>query len=184
MNLAQLSQPIFFDGWTSLGRIAISAVFVFIVVVLLIRITGKRITSKMNNFDWIVTVAVGSIVASAILLKDVVVLDALVAIGALFAIQYTVTRASVLSERAEDAVKAEPTLLFREGLYLEAAMANQRVTQREVNAAVRSAGIATMADVAAVILETNANFSVIPRSATDTGHIELLAGVDGAAPRS
>jgi uncharacterized membrane protein YcaP (DUF421 family) len=137
----------------------------------------------MNNFDWIVTVAVGSIVASAILLKDVVVLDALVAIGALFAIQFAVTRASVLSERAEDAIKAEPTLLFRDGNYLEAAMRDQRVTEREVDAAVRSAGMASMEAVAAVILETNANFSVIPRSATESGDIELLAGVEGAPPR-
>lgn len=71
-----LDNPIFFDGLESLIRTVIPGALLYVAVVLAVRIFGKRSTSQMNNFDWIVTVGSGSLLASGVLLKDVTVLEA------------------------------------------------------------------------------------------------------------
>ena len=60
-------------GWYSnsdkMINIAIGAIFFYFLIVILVRILGKRTTSQMNNFDWIINIAVGSLAASGILLE-------------------------------------------------------------------------------------------------------------------
>jgi uncharacterized membrane protein YcaP (DUF421 family) len=60
-------------------------------------------------------------------------------------------------------VKAEPRLLFHEGQFLRGAMRAERVTEEEIRAAVRAQGTAEMDQVGAVVLETDASFSVLTR---------------------
>ena len=50
-----------FESWDRLQNVAIAAVFFYAFIVLLVRVLGKRTTSQMNNFDWIITIAVGSL---------------------------------------------------------------------------------------------------------------------------
>lgn len=144
-------------------RIAISALIIYIAVVIFIRLSGKRSTSQMNNFDWIVTVAMGSIVASGILMRDVAVADALLAIGFILLFQYAITRGILHSDVLASLVKSEPRLLCRDGEFLVEAMRAERVTRAEILAAVRSSGIHDLDRVAAVVLETDATFSVLQR---------------------
>ncbi|PRP98502.1 hypothetical protein ENSA5_29720 [Enhygromyxa salina] len=177
------TQPVVFDSFASLGRVAASTIAVYVMVMVFIRISGKRSTSKMNNFDWIVTVAVGSITASTIVLRDVVFLDGAVAIGLLIAIQFLVTWGSVRSRAIERIVKMSPTLLAHNGELCEDAMRTQRVTRREIDAAVRGAGLPCLEAVAAVILENDAGISVIPSSALKDGQeLAVLRNVQGDLP--
>jgi uncharacterized membrane protein YcaP (DUF421 family) len=154
---------IFFKDWISLLRVAVTTPVVYLAVVLFIRWFGKRSTSKMNNFDWIVTVALGSIVGSVILLKDVVIIEALEAIALLLALQYVVTKLSVTVPSFSQAIRSSPTLLFFQGEFLEKAMQAERVTTSEIMAAIREAGHNSVEEVGAVILESDANLSVLPR---------------------
>lgn len=158
-------EPIFYDGLAGPLRILATVPLLYAAVVLFIRLVGKRATSQMNNFDWIVTVAMGSIVGSAIVLKDVVLLDAVLAIGLLLAIQFGVTWLSVRSDRAEQVVKAFPTLLVYAGRFHEEAMRRERISRQEVWAAVRQSGLTRLEAVGAVVLESDAQLSVIPSSA-------------------
>lgn len=52
-------------------RLLITAPVVYLLIIFYIRILGKRSTSQLNNFDWIVTVSVGSIVTSTVIIKDI-----------------------------------------------------------------------------------------------------------------
>ena len=52
---------IFYDGWKDLVRIVLAAPAIYFTIIVFIRLAGKRSTSQMNNFDWVVTVALGSI---------------------------------------------------------------------------------------------------------------------------
>lgn len=65
----------------------------------------------------------------------------------------------------EALVKAEPSLLVRDGRLLADAMRRSRVTEREVLAAVREAGIASLSQVAEAVLETDGSIAVAPDSA-------------------
>lgn len=151
-----------FDGFDDLGRIVLAGAINYAALVLLLRISGKRTLSKMNAFDFVVTVAFGSLLASSMLDDAVSVADAACAFGLLCALQYAVARTSRRFETAERLAKAEPALLLRDGRLIEDAMRRERVTEEEVFAALRAHGIGRLSRVAAVVMETEGSLSVIP----------------------
>ena len=61
----------FFDSWASLGRTAVVGILAYVALVLLLRVSGKRTLSSMNAFDLVVTVALGSTLASVFLSSSV-----------------------------------------------------------------------------------------------------------------
>ncbi|MBO3270872.1 DUF421 domain-containing protein [Hymenobacter sp. NBH84] len=168
----------FFNGWAGVGRTVIMAVLVYVAIILLIRITGKRTLAKMNAFDMIVTVALGSSLASVALSKSTRLVEGIVGIGTLLALQFVVSWLSVRSKTVRKLVKSEPRLLFHEGNFLDSAMHDERVTHDEVRSAVRKEGGLSMEKVTAVVLETDGTFSVIKRP-DDNRAESALQGVDG-----
>lgn len=169
---------IFFDGWAGIVRILVAAPLIYVAIVGFIRLSGKRSTSQMNNFDWIVTVALGSIVGSGILLEGVTVLEALFAIGLLLALQYVLTSVIPHSEAARDIAKADPRLLVSQGKFIEQAMRDERVTRGEIQAALRQNGLTDVREAHWVILETDASLSVVPEDGRNFREADL-EGVTG-----
>lgn len=146
-------------------------------IVFLLRISGKRTLSKMNMFDFLVTVAFGSTLAAMLTSKGTTLVQGLVAFAVLILLQYVVTALSVRSQRFQSFIKAHPTLLFHDGVFCRGPMKKERVTEPELFAAMRGAGFASIEDVAAMILETDGSISVIGRS--QAGKIDLIPGVTG-----
>lgn len=56
------------NSWNDIGDAVLSAILFYILIVLAVRLFGKRSTAQLNNFDWIINITVGSLVASGILL--------------------------------------------------------------------------------------------------------------------
>lgn len=79
------------SGWTRLAEVSANAFLFYVLIVVMVRVVGKRTTSELNNFDWIINVAVGSLAASGILLRNVATLDAVAAIVVLAACQFLTT---------------------------------------------------------------------------------------------
>ncbi|SDC32666.1 DUF421 domain-containing protein [Belnapia rosea] len=156
----------FFDNWMGLLRVVIIGTLAYTALVLLLRVTGKRTLSKMNAFDLVVTVALGSTLATVLLSKDVALAEGVVAFTLLVLLQYAITWLSVRSDRVRSLVKAEPCLLLRDGQFLREAMRRERVTEDEVQAAARAQGIASLDDAAAAVLETDGSLSVIRRASS------------------
>lgn len=154
----------FFDDMQGLIRVLIIGVLGYIALVFWLRISGKRTLSKWNVFDFIVTIALGSILASVIITKSVALLEGMLAFVVLIGLQYFITWLSVRSSKFAALIKAEPTLLLSEGEYYTAALKSQRVTKSEIRAAIRGAGILAIEDVAAVVLETDGSFSVLKQN--------------------
>lgn len=167
---------IFFDGWSDIIQILITAPLIYLLVVICTRVSGKRSTSQMNNFDWIVTVAIGSLVGSAVISKSITIAEAVAAIGALFALQYLFTLAARHSRRVEGWIKADPKLVFENGNFLERAMDEERLTRNEVLAAIREAGHRSLEEVHFVILESDARFSVVARGQGEVDR-DLVASI-------
>lgn len=172
-----------FQSWTEIGRIVATSVLAYIAIILFIRLLGKRSTSKMNNFDWVVTIALGSITGSMILLKDVVLVDGLVAIVTLLVLQFLTTWLSVRIPFFMRSIHARPALLFYKGHFLEDQMRRERMLKQEVWAAIRAQGYGDLNEVTAVILESSADLSIIGNG--DTIEPILLSEVTGTpAPES
>jgi uncharacterized membrane protein YcaP (DUF421 family) len=154
---------LFFNSWDSLLHTLIIGTFGYIGIIILMRISGKRTLSKWNSFDFIVTIAFGSMLASLMLSKNTSLAQGILGIGMLVLFQYIITWISVRSNIFQGWVKGEPTLLLFQGEFQHHAMRHQRVTEGEVLGALRENGIAALEDAEAVILETDGSFSVIKK---------------------
>ncbi|MGK5498133.1 DUF421 domain-containing protein [Streptomyces sp. URMC 125] len=159
----------FFDSWYDLLRVAVMATCAYAAAIAVVRLSGKRTLAQMNAFDLVVTVALGSTLATILLTSTVSLAEGALALTLLAALQFTGAWLAVRSGRFRRLVKAEPTLLLSDGRLLTEAMARQRVTAGEVRQAIRSQGVGAVEDVAAVVLETDGKFSVIPRSQAGSG---------------
>lgn len=170
-------EDVFFDGWSGLSRTLVVGVMAYIVMVAFLRISGKRTLSKMNAFDLIVTVALGSTLATVLLSEDVALAEGALAFAVLIGLQFIVTWSSVRALWVRKLVTGEPRMLYYRGKLLPDALRTARVTVNEVEAAVRSSGMATLAEAESIILETDGSFSVIRQQPG-----EPAAVPDGVAP--
>jgi uncharacterized membrane protein YcaP (DUF421 family) len=150
-----------FDGWIGLGRVLVVGTLAYLALLLMLRVSGKRTLSKLNAFDFVVTVALGSTLATVLLSKDVALAEGLLALALLVVLQYVIAWLSVRSARFRGVVKSEPRLLLRDGRFLEGAMREERITHGEVLAAIRGEGGDDPDKVCAVVLETDGSISVL-----------------------
>jgi uncharacterized membrane protein YcaP (DUF421 family) len=165
-----------FDGWSDLIRMLVVGTLAYAGLVAILRVSGKRTLAKMNAFDLVVTVALGSTFATVLLSNDVSLAEGLLALLLLCLLQYVVAFLSVRSSWFRHVIKSEPALLLRRGEYLRDAMRLERITEDEIRAAARAAGKANLADIEAVILETDGSLSVIAGPQTQP---LMLPGVRG-----
>ena len=153
----------FFSGWDGIWHTGIVGLCAYAALVGVLRITGKRTLSKMNAFDLVVTVALGSTLATVLLSKDVALAEGVTAFLLLASAQYAVTWTSLRSPRFRRWIKAEPRALLRNGQLITDALKAERVTPDEVDAAIRGAGYSDTAGIALVMLETDGSMSVVPK---------------------
>ncbi len=151
----------FFDSWDGLLRTLAVGVLAYIALVALLRLSGKRTLTKLNAFDLVVTVALGSTLATMLLSKDVALTEGALALALLIGLQYLVTWTSIRLRWFRVLIRSEPTLLLHHGRMMSRAMQRERITEGEVLAALRAAGVASVDGVEAVILETDGSLSVV-----------------------
>jgi len=152
---------LFFDNWESIFRTLIITVLAYLALIFVLRISGKRTLSKMNAFDSIVTIALGSTLATVLLNKSVALADGVLALSLLVGLQYIITFLAVRSEKISQLVKATPTLIVYDGKMLHKAMLSERINSDEIYAVLRNNGLSSIKDVKAVILETDGKLTVI-----------------------
>ena len=170
----------FFDSWADLFRTFIISVAAYASLIILLRTSGKRSIAKLNIFDWVVTVALGSTLATVILSKDVALAEGVVAFASLIGLQYVLAWSTLRSKTIRHLVKSDPRLLFYRGRFLNEAMRDERIVEAEVRAVVREQGIASLEEVEAVVLETNGGFSVVP--STEANGQSAFSGMDDQFP--
>jgi uncharacterized membrane protein YcaP (DUF421 family) len=158
-----------FDSWSTVLRIVLVGAASYAALVVLLRVGGKRILAKLNAFDLVVTVALGSILATSVLSKDVHYVDALAGMALLIGAQWLVSRLTTSLPGGRRFVNAEPTLVVSNGEVLETSLSRLRLTRGEVLQAVRSSGQGGLDGIAAVVLEPDGTLSVIRRSAMGDG---------------
>ncbi len=118
----------FFNDWFGIGRVALMAGLAYLALVGLVRASGKRTLAKMNAFDLVVTVALGSCLATIVLSRDVPLAEGVTALLTLIAMQYGMAWAAVRSQVVRKMLKSEPRLVFRHGRFLSDALRDERLT--------------------------------------------------------
>lgn len=152
---------VLFDGWADVGRVVALGAAAYAVMVVVLRVSGKRTLAKLNAFDLVVTVALGSVLATIALSNDVSLADGVAAVAVLVAAQWAVSWASVHTSLAWWLVRAEATVVFDDGRFDDVVLARLRLTRGEVCQAIRSSGCGDLELVAAVVMETDGSLSVV-----------------------
>ena len=142
-------------------RIATVGFFAYVGLVIFLRISGKRTLTKLNAFDLVVTVALGSTLATILLDSSISLLEGLTAFALLILLQYVITLLAVHSDWFNNVIKSEPRLLFLNGQFIRSAMKKERIKEIEILQAIRNSGSGSTEKVAAVVLETDGSLSVI-----------------------
>ena len=139
-----------------------SAMFALFFVVFQIRIVGLRSLSKMTNFDFIMTIALGSLVAGAAQSTEwTAFAQSLMAMVGLFLTQWAAARLRKNSDLAEGIMQNEPMLLMRDGKVIHSALEKTRVAESDLRAKLREANVLRMEDVRAAVLETTGDVSIL-----------------------
>lgn len=152
---------VLFENWDSTIRTVVLTVLGYLGMVFLLRISGKRTLSKMNAFDFVVTIALGSCLASLSLNKNITLVDGIVAFSLFIFLQYAFTYLSVHIEGFRSLIAGKPVIVFYKGAFLEAEMKKQRLTKEEVFNVCRLKGYSSLDHVYLIVLESTGDLSVI-----------------------
>ncbi len=153
---------LFYQGFSDLKQLLIIAPFAYFSLVIILRMGGKRTLSKMNAFDFIVTVAMGSILATTLLSRQTSLSEGALATLLLVGLQYLVTFTASRSSGFCKVIKSEPSLLYYQGHRFEERQKAERITESELLTALRKAGYNQWSEVGAVVLENDGSLSVLP----------------------
>ncbi|SFC14424.1 Protein of unknown function [Alkalibacterium subtropicum] len=140
--------------------IAISVVS-FVSIVLILRASGKRTLSKMNAFDFIVTVALGSVLATTIVNYKNAFWNGILTFAMLVVLQHIATWLSVRFKSVGSMLKSEPALLYYNDTFQEKAMKRERVDRNELKQAIRKSGYVSFEGISAIILESDGTLTVM-----------------------
>lgn len=152
--------------------------------ILLVRIVGLRAFSKMTSFDFVTTIATGSLIAQAGTRSEwSSFLQALAAIAGVFLIQWLLAKARLNSEDFKALLKNQPVLLMEDGKFLEDAMAATRVSRSSILEKLRTADVGSQSEVQAVVLETTGNISVMAKAGFDEKLLEGVTRINGSGRR-
>jgi uncharacterized membrane protein YcaP (DUF421 family) len=152
--------PFFFESWYNVGRTVTLSAIGFVALFTMLRVSGKRTLSKLNVFDFVFVVAVGSVFAATIIEKDVTLVEGLAGMATLIGIQMLLAALAARSRTVERIINGEPTLLLSHGKFLQSALKKEHVTEEEVRAAIRAKGVTRVEDVDAVTMENDGTLSV------------------------
>lgn len=160
------------DPWLGIHALDLAIVIATIVVMyvatlLLTRVVGLRSLSEMAPLDFTITIAIGGVIAIAIMNPDQPILEGLVAIGGLYALQAGVAVARRRWDRVRRWIQNDPILLAYDGEIIQEHMEQAEVTTADLMKALRRNNIATLDDVIAVVLEVNGEISVVQQQDGD-----------------
>ena len=154
--------PAMFDLTTPWWEIIVRTAIVYWVVLLLLRIAGKRELGQMTAFDLVVILVIANAVQNAMTGGDNSLIGGVIAAATLTGVNVAVERWGERIPFLRRALRSEPTLLLQNGAPIAANLKRERVDVADIEMAAREHGIADLADVAAAVLEQDGSISIIP----------------------
>ena len=152
------------DLGSSLPEIVLRTALVYLFLVVVLRITGKREVGQMSILELIVILLISDAVQNSMVGDNTTLLGGMVAVLTLFGIDLLLKAIAARSRPVREVLEGEPRLLVRDGKLLTHALKEENVEPREVEAAVRANNLAGIEDVRFAVLETDGSISVVPKS--------------------
>jgi uncharacterized membrane protein YcaP (DUF421 family) len=147
-------------------ELVVRSVAVYIFLLLLLRLTGKRQVGQLAPFDLVLLLVLSNAVQNSMNGGDNSLLGGLISAVTLVGLNFIVGYATFKSKRLETIIEGRPQVLIHNGQISEDVMQKVQLTHHELNGALRQAGCACAADVHLAILENNGSISVVPKKVT------------------
>ena len=144
-------------------ELVIRSVVIYIFLIVLLRITGKRQVGQLAPFDLVLLLVLSNAVQNSMNAGDNSLVGGMIAATTLIAMNYVVAMLTFRSKKAEALIEGRPQVLIHNGKLFESVLTDARLTHHELNAALRQAGCLSMEDVHCAMLENNGAVSVIPK---------------------
>lgn len=144
-------------------ELIVRSVIVYLFLIVLLRITGKRQVGQLAPFDLVLLLVLSNAVQNSMNGGDNSLIGGLIGATTLIALNYIVAMLTFRSKRIEALVEGRPEVLIHNGKLFEQVMTHSRLTHHELNAALRQAGCLSVEDVRCAMIENNGGISVIPR---------------------
>jgi len=155
-----------FDMTTPWYEILLRTFVVYVTVLILLRLAGKRELGQMTPFDLVVILVIANAVQNAMTGGDNSLTGGIIAATTLTVVNIAVGRWGSYIPFFRRLVASEPRLLLRDGKPIREAMETERVDIEELEMAAREHGIADLKDVTAAVLEEDGSISIIPNEGT------------------
>ncbi len=139
------------------------AIVVYVLVLGMVRMSGKRALGQFTPFDVLLIVLLGNAVQNALLGKDTSLGGGLLLAATLVVLNYAVGWVSSRSLAVERLVEGEPVLIARHGELLESVLRQELVTRADFDVAMRQQGCRDIAEVELALLETNGHITIVQR---------------------
>ena len=169
-------ENLFDTSWKTIMNICASTTGIYFGVILLTRIAGKRSFSKMSSFDFAMTVAVGSIIATTALSSSVKLVNGLIGLAAVYALQILVALAR-RNHFVKTLVDNSPLLLMDGETILSDNLRKANVSESDLRSKLREANVTQLNQIQAVVFETTGDISVLHKDGDSSLNPWLLKDV-------
>lgn len=168
------------DMGAPLGEKIVRPVIVYVFLVLLLRIFGKRELAQLNPFDLVVLLSLSNTVQNAIIGDDNSVSGGLIGALTLLSVNYVVVRFLFKHRRLDQLLEGQPSVLIEDGHVCKRALAKELLTRSELMTVLHRQGFARIGDVERCILEPGGGFFIKSKEPPmeDRRHAELMAKIE------
>lgn len=147
--------------------VVVRAIVVFLVLGVVIRITGKRQIAQLSAFDLILLVTMGDLIGQTVLQEDYSLTGGVLAVLTFAALSMLMGLSMYRFTRSRPLLRGQATVFLRDGKVDVGVMRDEMIHIGDLNEAARQAGIRDLADVELAILETDGTFSFFRREGED-----------------
>lgn len=151
------------EAWPFLLEVLLRCFISFVVVLVALRVTGKKGVKQLTVFELVIILTLGSAAGDMGFYKDVGILPAILTIVSIILFYKLVTYLLIKSDKFEKLIEGEPVTIIRDGRYTEEIMKNENISFDEFFMELRLAGIEHLGQVRYAILEVNGDVSVFKK---------------------
>jgi uncharacterized membrane protein YcaP (DUF421 family) len=148
-------------SWHTVLEIALRTTAVYVLVLIGIRLTGKREVGQMTPFDLTLLLLLSNSVQNAMTGPDTSLLGGATAALILLTLNFLLAELSGVNRRFRKMLQGQPTLLIHNGECITPHMAKEHISMDELNRALREHGVACVGDAALAVLEVDGSISVL-----------------------
>ncbi|TLY28750.1 MAG: DUF421 domain-containing protein [Ignavibacteria bacterium] len=154
-------------------EIALRAATIYIVVLLGLRLLGKKHVAQLSIVDLVLILLISNSVQNAMVGDDSSLIGGIVAAGTLLALSFILNFVFYRSRRFESFIEGTPTLLIHNGRIIRSHLESEEITEEELERVIREHGIENILDVKVAVMESDGMVSVIPKAGGER-HIDAF----------